>query len=821
MPRLAPPIFLALLLLASRAQAAPERRFDHEPDREHPPLRVSKEHLEEVAREGAERTPLGFVQRGTTNATTRSWTSLGPSPIAYDYWSTGPAAGRISTVVVDPRNGDVAYIGAAQGGVWKTLDGGASWTVLTDGLPSLASGALALDPRNPDVVFYGTGEQHYSFDAMFGDGLFRSPDGGATWTKLASRTTFAAYTSRLVFHPQCPETLYAGCNRGFLRSLDGGATWTKTTTFNWCDDIAVDPNNGHRVYCAINNYGVLRSDDAGATWIVLGNGLPAAGSGVGRVQIALAKTNPSVVYASYAQPNGALLGFFRTNDGGEYWTEYAAPNYLGGQGWYDHALIVSPANENVCYAGGAYPYDLNTAGVVRTTNGGASWTDVTVDLSGNSIHPDQHNFAWGPDGKLWLVNDGGVWNTADGGDHWTSRNTNLAITQFYSADVHPTDPDRILGGTQDNGTVIYEGTSDWPQVISGDGGDAFFLWNQPSYYYTTYVGLETFEWFNGNYSGTVTGPWAGVDPVSFIQGPLSQDFITPNTMLAGTNRVWRSFDRGVNWSPISVDLGGGELRAITVHPSSANLIYASTAGGRLYQTSNGVSWTARHTGLPANRAINDVIVDPLDPLKLWIPVDVASGGRVYRSINGGVSWINSAGDLPSGINGLCLEADFSTSPPVLWLGTNFGIYRSDDNGATWNKEDDGIPSLAVYDLDWSPGGALIAATHGRGMWRGIVPPVAVEDAAVPVSLQLAVANPVRPPAPVEFRLPQPGEAMLEVFDLSGRRVRELARGPHAAGVHRVTWDGRSDRGANAGSGVYFYRLTTARESRVVRSAFIR
>jgi len=188
--------------------------------------------------------------------------------------------------------------------------------------------------------------------------------------------------------------------------------------------------------------------------------------------MAISPSAPQVLYASYVTSSGSdLLGLYKTTDGGATWSSLpATPNYLRGQGWYDSCLIVDPSDPDICIAGGVFPYQAGYAGVVRTLDGGASWTDVTVGVDGLQLHPDQHCFAFGPNGKLWEGNDGGIWSSTDHGDHWVNHNNTLNIAQFYTLSIHPTDPDFLLGGTQDQGTARYDGTEVWSELVAGDGG---------------------------------------------------------------------------------------------------------------------------------------------------------------------------------------------------------------------------------------------------------------------------------------------------------------------------------------------------------------
>ena len=817
----------ATLLSLPLLSAAPS--FAEE-EREAPPERVSHAQMNHVATAAGAFAPSGTL--GATSAEAGpalTWTAIGPRPISYDYWSTGRAAGRVSALAVDPRDGNKVYLAAAGGGVWKTTNGGLDWSVLTDGLSSLSSGALAIDPQHSDTVLYATGELHDSGDSFYGDGLFRSTNAGASWSQIAPRGTIGSYVARIAMHNTNSSILYSAGSRGFNRSVNGGVNWTPTLTVDWCYDLAVDPGNNDVVYTAAYGFGVYKSIDQGQTWTQLTNGIPfSAGPGESpnfqRINLAIAPSNPQVLYASFVDPSGLLYGMFRTADGGASWIQLAGtPDYLGGQGWYDNCLIVDPTDPNICYAGGMYPYGAGNHGVIRTANGGTSWTDITVDVNGNSVHPDQHIMAFGPANTLWLGNDGGVWKTSDGGQHWTDCNNDLGITQFYSTALHPANANAMLGGTQDNGTLIFNGNPVWNQVIAGDGGQCFYLWNDPSYYFTTYVRMDIFRFHNNLYDTDVSGPWSiEGDLASFILGPLSPDKNTPNSVLAGTNRVWRSNDLGASWDSLSGDLayGIGVLRSIAVANGAPNTIYAATNTGRLWMTTDASFWDQRNVGLPSG-AINDIVLKATDSQTAYISSDSPGSGIVWMTSNTATSWTNVSGDLPANLRGLCLEVDWSTSPPILYVGTDYGVYRSTDGGAHWVNENVGLPSLAVYDLKLSPSGSfIVAATHGRGMYRGSVGALAVGGPGGS-SLRLAALNPSRPPAAIDYALAARGDVSLAVYDVAGRSVRTLDRGMREAGLHRAVWDGRDETGAMARDGIYFFRLTAGRESRAIKVALIR
>lgn len=645
------------------------------------------------------------------------WESLGPQPITNEYWSGGAnASGRVSTIALHPTDLNTAYIGAAGGGVWKTTDGGQSWTPITDQLSSLSSGALAIDQSNPDTVIYGTGEQHYSSDSLYGDGLFRTVDGGASWSKIGLKADVGNYIARVGLSA---GTLHVCSDRGYVRSIDDGASWTPfkpAAAAAWCNDLVRSAAAPLTLFAGFYGTGIYKSIDDGATWSALGGGLPT--TGFQRLNLAIADSNADIVYASLISASGSLAGMYKTVNGGITWSLLSnTPNYVCTQGWYDNGLAVSPTNPNLVFAGGVFSYC--SGGIARTTNGGTSWSYVTVGSNGSQVHPDQHYFVFGPDGALWVASDGGVWKTTTSGASWMNLNQGLSITQFYTVGTHLTDPNFLVAGTQDNGSLQFQGAQAWPQVIGGDGGPVAVEWSNPSRYFTTYVRMSpVYRWLRPLTSqGTVTGPWSG-DRASWANGPLIVDPNLPTTLLAGTHRVWQTTNSATTWGTISPDLtGGGHLRALAIAPTDSSVIYSGSSDGRVYVTINrGASWQLRNTGLPAGRIISDIVVSPADPLIAYLSVDTASGGRLFETSDGGVTWVDKTGTFPAGIRAMSLAVDFSTA--TFYLGTDYGMYSTSDGGARWVPESTNLPSVAVYDAQIDAlNGYLVAATHGRGMWR--------------------------------------------------------------------------------------------------------
>jgi len=653
----------------------------------------------------------------------KSWTFIGPEPITNEYWSGASVSGRVTSIAVDPTNSLVVYITGAQGGVWKTTDGGTTWTPLTDGLSSLASGYVTIDPNNNLTLYYGTGELHYCGDCFYGDGLFKSTDGGTTWTKIATTAQVGTRISKIVVDPSNSNHIFVAGNYGLIVSTDGGSTWSVASSVGQCNDVEIDPVNPANIYASFYGQGVYKSTDGGLTWTQLSGGLPT--TGFTRIELAVAPSNPLVIYASFASTTYSLLGLYKSTDGGVTWTQLTnTPDYLTPQGFYDHCIIVDPLNPDVVYAGGVYPYPGSTNhGLEMSTDGGATWTDITIASDGTKLHPDIQTLAISSNGELWVGTDGGVWKTASPGVTWTDLNATLGITQFYTVGLHPTRSDSMLGGTQDNGTPGYSGTLSWDEVTSGDGGPCLFDWYNPGYYFTTYIKFQNiYEYYNGTYQTDIAGPWVSLgDRASWANGPFVMDPVNHNVMYVGTYRVWKTADYGSTWSAISGDLtsGTGVLLSLAVAPSNTSVIYTGSSDGYVFKTiDGGLTWTQIDGGLFGSNQITDIVVNPTNSQEIYLSLDASIGSRVYMSSDGGTTWNDITGTLPSGLRGLSLAVDFLPTVPQIYLGTDYGVYFTSDNGATWSLVGPGLPNLAVYELKIDTANDyIVAATHGRGVWR--------------------------------------------------------------------------------------------------------
>ena len=671
--------------------------------------------------------PLSYEESRTAGIDSASWTWVGP----------GNIGGRIRSILVHPTTTTTMWVGGVGGGVWKTLNGGTTWFPLNDFMANLAIGCLVMDPTNPNVIYAGTGEGFSNADGLRGAGIFKSIDGGTSWTQLPFTATSSFYfVNRLAVCPTNNLILIAATGTGVWRSTDGGTNWSQRYASGVLD-CAYHPTDG---LCIASGTGrCLYSLDSGLTWN------NAAGVSVaGRIELAYAASSPNIVYASANNNSGEV---YVSSDGGQNFAFASNPQHLGGQGWYDNCIWVDPTNPNVVIVGGTDLY--------RSVNGGASFSDIGGYSGG--VHPDQHAIVSIPgfDGvstkTIFIGNDGGIFRATDAyavtpGSGWATLNHNLGITQFYGAAGNSTSG-TIVGGTQDNGTLrdtSVGGTSGWTTMFGGDGGFCAADQSDPNYFYGEYVYLQIHRSSNGGLSssyitsglGDAGVPNSG-DPDG--QGPdgdpdASANFISPfildlnnfNTMLAGGSNLWRSVNVKAptpTWTNIKPGANGSFISAIAVAPGNSDIIWVGHNNGDVYATSNGTAisptWTRMDMGTPPlpNRTCMRLTIDSNN----WNVVYATFGGfnsdNVYRTTDGGITWANVAGGLPVAPVRSLVIAPFNSN--FLYVGTDVGVFASANGGASWSPGNEGAANAAVDELFWM-NNTLVAVTHGRGIYKILV-----------------------------------------------------------------------------------------------------
>ena len=670
---------------------------------------------------------------------------LGPAPTVEGF---NPYTGRVSAAVCSSTDPDRYFVSGADGGVWRTTDGGQSWTPLTDFMPTTAIGALALDPNNENVIYAGTGEANYANHSRYGLGLFKSTDGGDTWTHLAEDTFAGRTFSRIVVDPQDPLVLYAAIARaggfpelaaakghpgaegpvGVFRSEDGGQTWVHLTNGLpnlAATDLALDPVTPSTLYAGIGHIfgdpgnGIYRTTNGGDSWTKLSGGLPT--STLGRISVAVAPSNPDRLYALLTNPanftggGAATLGIYRSDNGGATWTQLTPLAGLQATyGWFLSVITVQPTNPDVVFMGGVTLY--------RSDNAGVSWNFITPP------HVDMHALAWDAAGRLICGNDGGVHRTSNLGNSWTAKNAGLGIIQFYAGlSVHPTDDDYFLGGTQDNGSSIRDQDSDeWVQVFGGDGGWTQIRPDWPALVYVEFQGTgNLYRSTTGGSSFGFIGSGINTSDRNCFLPPYVIDPNQTTRMYYGTHRLYRSLNAGQSWSPLSGDLTGGgsaAIRSLAVAPSDSSVIYVATNDARVLRSTDfGANFDViglDFAGWP--RVTREIFVHPTEPLTAYLATAHFNDHKIRRTLDvpgeRAPVWevVNPPKDVPINVVAVDVRGTF----PVIYAGADDGLYRSVDDGQTWHRYGAGLPHACVIDLILEVDRQrLIVGTQGRGAWR--------------------------------------------------------------------------------------------------------
>jgi hypothetical protein len=656
------------------------------------------------------------------------WRPLGPFSVPHGQtYGSGsgsrPAiAGRVSSIAVDPSNPAHLLVGAGGGGVWQSTDTGATWTPVTDTQPALATGAIAFAPSAPSTVYVGTGEG--DFYSRLGVGLLKSSDGGTSYTLLASAIFAGLGFYDLAVHPLNAAKVLAATTGGLYASTDGGTNWTQRRTQRTFDlstqaPVAGTAENSFEVLAGCAD-GVFRSTDAGQTWTAVT--LPGAPATWDRVEVCHAPSNPDVAYV-FAASGANVLIWRRTLMGGAFSAVTPPAGLTTGQAWYDWFAGVQPNNPDVLYVAGIHVFK----GILSA--GTWTWTNVSAKTSGDSIHPDQHAIAFSPTDPnvVYVGNDGGAFRSPDAGVTWTSLNKNLCIAEFEYLTNHPQYDAWLLGGTQDNGTLRYEGGEVWYHVADGDGGDCAINTASPYTCFQSFYGLGLTRSTSGGGWASWTGlplPVTGSDS-SLFYPPMEANGAT--VCQAGT-RAFLSRDSGTNWTAVS--LPTPEVASALVMPSP-DTVYVGTISGRVYRIDfTAGSWAAPVSlGQPRAGYCSDLLVQPTSPNRVWATYSSITGGHVFRSDNGGTSWTDVSAGLPV-IPANAIEVD-PANPDTVYLAMDLGVYRSTNAGGSWASYSNKLPNALAKDLALhGPTRLLRVGLQSRGVWEIPIDDASMQDVEV-------------------------------------------------------------------------------------------
>lgn len=696
-------------------------------------------------------------------------------------------AGRILCMAVSPTNANTIFVGSASGGLWKSTTGGTggpggiSWTYVPTGFPVLGVGAIAINPQNANEIYIGTGEVYNknekgvtpgghirTYRGFYGIGILKSTDGGVTWSQVLSfAQSNLEGVNDMIINPLKPSTVFAATTDGLYRSFNSGANWTKIHSVLMSMDLAMKPGDTSVLYVGSGNFGstgngLYKSTNAGATtptFTRLTSGLPTSFTGMAR--IAIAPTSTSKIYASIGHSPGSTTkyGLYVSTNEGASWKKATTTNIINGQGWYAHDVVVDPTNANTVY--------WSEIDIYKSTNGGSTmskrsnwsgWnlgnTTIGTTAEGTSTytHADNHRLYFF-NGALYTVTDGGLFKSTNGGSSFLSLNGGLQTAQIYpNISAGRTDANYMLLGLQDNGTFVYRGQPGSARVIGADG---FCTAIDPAndnigfagYYFlnlkkSTDKGytFPTTSFTNNYNAATIPNEMACFNaPVVFANN-------NTNIMYAGTIYLKKSVNKGSSWTNGNggavISGSNSPILTLATAPSDDNVVYISTTPGsgirsRMYITTNGGTSVTNITGTLPDRYYSKIAVDPADKNRAAITLSGFGSSHVFITYDAGANWTDIGAGLPDVPHNTLTFDPNNTS--ILYVGNDLGVYYTTDIPVTspgasatlnWTSYNEGFTDATlVSDLLFTTNNKLRLATHGRGLWErdlAIAPAMAVQ-----------------------------------------------------------------------------------------------
>ena len=692
---------------------------------------------------------------------------------ALNFREIGPAltSGRISDIAVNPKRNQEYYVATSSGGVWKTVNNGTTYKPIFDSQGSYSIGCVTIDPSNENIIWVGTGENNNQRSVAYGDGVYKSADGGNSWTHMGLKNS--EHIAKIIVHPDNSDVVYvaaigplwnSGGDRGLYKSIDGGKTWKATLEidkYTGVTDVVIDPTNPDNLYAAafqrarhVFTYlgggpgsGMYKSTDGGDSWTEANNGLPSVD--LGRIGLTISPANPEIIYAIVEAAKGKS-GFYKSTNRGASWSKQSGKVTSGN---YYQEIIADPVNPDRIYT-------MDTWMQV-SHDGGKSFINVGEDYK----HVDNHSLWINPNNNTHLLVgcDGGIYETWDTGATWSFK-ANLPVTQFYKVAVDNDEPFyNIYGGTQDNfslggpsRTQTSHGITnrDWFITHGGDGFESQVDPENPDIVYaqSQHGVLVRYDRKSGEEVGIQ--PKERKDELAYIwnwDAPLIASPHKSGRLYFAANKVFRSDDYGNSWEVISDDLTKqinrnelkimdkvwsidavnknrstslyGAIVALSESLVDPDLIIAGTDDGNIQITSNGgESWekVSNISGAPSHAYVNAVYASQHDANVIYAALNHHKFGDfkpyIYKSVNKGKTWKSISNNLPERGSVYAIEEDH-LDPNLIFCGTEFGVHFSSDQGGRWKQLDGGVPTVAVRDLAIQKReNDLVLGTFGRGFY---------------------------------------------------------------------------------------------------------
>ncbi len=682
------------------------------------------------------------IQNRSQNGFDQEWTVQGP----------GNLGGRVNTIAVHPDNEDIIYAGFSLGGIYKTVNGGVTWSPIFDDQIFSAIGDISIDPNDSNTIYVGTGDPNISGFPSIGDGVYKSEDAGETWTHIG--LTEQRIISEIIVDPSNSDRIFAATmglpferntDRGLYRSEDKGESWEQILFLSdstGVTDIVINPANPNIIYAAgwdrirnntesiISGTGskIYRSLNSGDDWTMLESGLPNEESN-GRIGLALCASTPSVLYAQYADSNNFLGAIYRSEDFGQNWTSlpvdqdtvFQGARPLGGFAWYFGKIRVNPNN----------PDDIYLLGVDlwRSLDAGQTWDLASPIWFTYEVHADKHDLLFLEDESVLLATDGGIYKSDKDNFIWEDIE-NIPTNKFYRTAYNPHKPDLYYGGAQDNGSTggNTDNISEWPRLFGGDGFQPAFDTEDPDrYFFETQGGGLNATLDDGNIFGSAVEGLDSSEPRNWDMPYLISTYDN-NKMITGTNRIYVSETQFPLWAPLSPDLTdgpngttrNGSITAIHESPIQENIVFVGTGDGNVWKGDLGNYGRFEKISDPLiDQYVTDVAGSYVDIDRIYVTHsgyrDNDNLDRINRSDDGGVTWIDISGDLPEvAINELLIIPE--TGDSIMFIATDAGVYGTTDAATTWERLGTNMTIIPVYDLVYNEiKNELVAATFGKSL----------------------------------------------------------------------------------------------------------
>lgn len=664
--------------------------------------------------------------------------------------------GRTRGIAVDPTNTNRWFVGTVSGGVWLTEDAGATWSNLTDmQIPNLSTSTIVMSPQDPNTLYVGTGEPFGNLGAVGGSGVYKTIDGGATWAQLPF-TQFYGDVGRIIINPNDKDNVLIGTTSGIYRTENGGSSWIQVYfSNNTVQDLDADPSNFNIQYGSVASTGIVKSTDGGLTWSLVFD-KDNFNTNHRRFELSVSSADPNTVYVSVYTPNSAATtgvntDFYVTRNKGTSFsllnppTLGAAANLVTGQGWYDNIIMAHPFDANIFYVGGIAVFKVTVTNNNYTFKSIASGYDNTQ--LNPSVHVDQHGLEYikgsGQEFRIVLANDGGVYSTSfrtdPGVNHgdWSDSNIGKNSTQFYGA-TKQNGQDNYIAGAQDNGSWISLGNSAdktkvYNKLFGGDGFEVIWHYNNPGDYLVTSQFNNIARFVNN--SGSISNfPSARDSRKSPFYSKISSVDNNPDVIFTVTTEgVWRSTDFATSWSLTAITdrFAQNSTSALNVEPSVAdpNVVWAGSAMtqtgayGLFVSEDNGLTFKITNSfdnqRKQHNYFISGLATSPTNRNRAYALFSSQGAAKILKTEDLGNTWTDISGITTLAYTGFpdvavhsLLEMPFDKN--ILWAGTDIGIFETLDGGANWNLINGFIP-VAVYDMK-IVNDQVVLSTYGRGVW---------------------------------------------------------------------------------------------------------